>query len=539
MNAWTARRENNLPLRFYDPVSMFNRMTRMTTEYAARADVLKEINSFIYNAGQPIGNLVSLRQFYKNNGFEGTFKTFQTYVNDINNPFRYTRESQAEREVNKVLKFGREFTGTALKFNPKVQMMQVGSLPIAAIGKSVTFERTLYKTFFKEIGLATTKEAGVTSTLGLLKRSKVANTDKYIKFLSSRSPYLRMRYQEGGVGAVITDRAKTTKGQERGFGGISRTDSLVIYSIWKANESVILEKNPTIDKNSTEFNKLVERETVLDILKSQPDNSSYASRPELSRSRNNLIMTWAQFSSATNKLHYQEYVSLQQLIKSIRNGTYSSKDGKQFLRDQLKLQISFSVIAGIQSGWENFVIDESNRIRGIEEYTEKIRTDKNYVAKEFVKDFTKYYLLNKIGAQGIYLRAVSGVAAGFDPALSTLDRAIYEIKSFRKLITNIEIANEIEDQAGSTARDEYLKEKTPQIVDSSIKLLNLATANRLLAVGNLWKNYVLPISGKINAEKNYNEWATKNAEKIDIEKIDMTPTQKSADAWLKKNNYKE
>ena len=61
----------------------------------------------------------------------------------------------------------------------------------------------------------------------------------------------------------------------------------------------------------------------------------------------------------------------------------------------------------------------------------------------------------------------------------------------------------------------------------------------MLAVGNLWKNYVLPISGKINAEKNYNEWATKNAEKIDIEKIDMTPIEKSADAWLKKNNYKE
>jgi hypothetical protein len=386
-------------LLMYNPVTVMKGVERVVAMYYGRADALRDANKFLYEARK--GGDESLQAKYAKAGKEDTYNTFSNYIKELNGERGGRATNTAAKWMKDIANAGIEYTAGAIKYNPKVELVQLASLPTAATVLTKAEAGDMYKAFGSGKGAS-------------------------IEEMSRRSPYLWSRYN-GKLGIMLGD-LKLAKKKERGFGGIKKRDAKVIGSIWKAKENAVLARNPELTGEA--LDKAVEMEVLGVIMKTQPSFED-VSRPELARSDNPLARMVTIFSSQRNKNFYLGWKEYATVMKKQEAGTLTRKDVQSARRTVGNLALANGIFAAINTTAQN-LMEEVMDMRGTKSLDDAGNWD------DWVREYIANFVTAGVSSAGAIMSTVSSIAQGFDAERTPVSAMKTDVETIRSLDNDLE-----------------------------------------------------------------------------------------------------
>jgi hypothetical protein len=478
------RTSSDAPLLMYNPALMFSKMETLIANYYGRGEVLREANRFIMASRK--GGDHSLRDEMHRYGKGTTFDSFTRYIEAVNTSAGGKPLEPVDRLFNKIMNAGIEYTAGALKYNPKVMLTQLASMPTAG---------------------AVMDEKAYRYALKYFSTGRAASIDE----MSAKSPYLWRRYN-GRTGVVYSDLSVTEK-KARGFGGIQKMDAEVIGAVWKGIEQRISEDRP--DLKGEALDKAIEAEVIDVVFKSQP-SFEMVTKPELARSREWLPRMLMIFSSQRNKNLYLATKAFAEPLAKASDGTLRMDDLKQAETKLKRLAIANAIFASINTGMQQVTeqmldLNDGKKFK----FTDDDPID---TVGKLLKDFTLNYITAGMSSAGAWVGTLSTLMQGF-----SVDRTPGSawVEDFGALASLHGDVSEMIQAADDFKLEEVFEENWPKYMKHLTRGGNVI-AQPLTGVNikNLYKFYIeapLAIATKEEREEEYRRKNYREYYKLDEE----------------------
>ena len=438
-----ARTGSKQPLVGYDPVAQFRRAMMLSGKYYGYSIALDDANRFM-NYSKRSG----LRDQYYTKGRKDPYERVETLVRQLNEPISLKKDKSAAMVKNSI-NLAMEYTASALKINPKVQMYQLASFEMARPYMS----KEAYKMAQKEFGKA---------FAGTMVPQKWA--DDKIAEMSERFPYLNMRYK-GRMGIAVGDQARAKK-QMRGMGGIRRKDAAVIYAMMKGVEADVRNSNLSPEKQEAE----IESRLADAIERSQP-SYELQSRPELARSESEIARRITMFSSQRNKNFYHLNKGTGILLERVRQGEKISKDDFSKSMDMIMPVVrSQMIIAGIQTVFEQALL-EAGDIAGLERERPEGGID---LVKYLAGEYSENAVYSMFGSMGALTSLATSIAQGYEFEGIPIGSMIRDLGAYERLARMYADYLDAEDEG---EEDEWLEENQVRVGEEISKAMNVLSVS--------------------------------------------------------------